>query len=48
MGQTEKTENLIILAKGTIDEKVWQIMEGKNKRMQNLLQLFNEITTEAA
>lgn len=46
MGQKEKTENLIIVAKDTIDERVLEIMEGKNKRMQNLLQLFNVHTKE--
>ena len=44
IGQTEKTENLIIVGKNTIDEKVLEIMEGKNERMQSLLHLFTEIT----
>lgn len=40
IGQTEKTENIIIIAKGTIDEKVNDIMQNKSKRMTNLLDLF--------
>ena len=40
IGQTQKTETIIIVAKGTIDEKVLELMEGKNVRMTNLLSLF--------
>lgn len=40
MGQTEKTENLVIVGKDTIDEGVMEIMGGKNKRMKTLLDLF--------
>jgi SNF2 family DNA or RNA helicase len=40
MGQTAKTETIVILAKGTIEEKVWEMLEGKNARMTNLLDLF--------
>ena len=40
MGQTQKTETITIIAPGTIDERVYEILEGKNKRMQNLLDLF--------
>lgn len=46
LGQTEKTENLIIVGKGTIDEEVLEIMQGKNKRMQSLLHLFTKLTQE--
>lgn len=41
LGQTKKTETIVIVAKGTIDEKAWELMEGKNARMTNLLDLFN-------
>jgi SNF2 family DNA or RNA helicase len=40
MGQTAKTETIVILAKDTIEEKVWEMLEGKNARMTNLLDLF--------
>jgi SNF2 family DNA or RNA helicase len=40
MGQTQKTETITIVAPGTIDERVYEILEGKNARMQNLLDLF--------
>jgi len=40
IGQTQKTETITLVATGTIDEKVVQILEGKNKRMQHLLDLF--------
>ena len=41
LGQTQKTETIIVVAKGTIDEKAWEMMEGKNTRMKNLLDLFD-------
>lgn len=44
IGQTAKTETIVILAKGTIEEKVYELMEGKNKRMTNLLDLFGTLT----
>lgn len=44
IGQTAKTETIVILAKGTIEEKVYELMEGKNKRMTNLLDLFGALT----
>ena len=40
MGQTEKTETIVVIAKGTFDEKVWDNMLSKGKRMTNLLDLF--------
>ena len=40
MGQTHKTETITILAEGTIDERVDKIMQTKNVRMRNLLDLF--------
>lgn len=48
IGQTQKTETIVIVAKGTIEEKVWEILEGKNKRMRNLLDLFGTLNKEEA
>jgi SNF2 family DNA or RNA helicase len=47
IGQTQKTETIIIVAKGTIDEKAYELMEGKNARMTNLLDLFGTLTPTA-
>jgi SNF2 family DNA or RNA helicase len=48
IGQTQKTETIIIVAKGTIDEKAYELMEGKNARMTNLLDLFGTLNPVAA
>lgn len=40
MGQTQKTETITIVAPDTIDTRVYEILQSKNKRMQNLLDLF--------
>lgn len=40
LGQTKKTETLIIVAKDTHDEKAYASMLDKNTRMSNLLDLF--------
>lgn len=40
LGQTQKTETIVLLAKGTIEEKVWEMLQGKNARMTSLLDLF--------
>jgi SNF2 family DNA or RNA helicase len=40
MGQTQKTETITVIAPGTIDERVYEILEGKNARMKTLLDLF--------
>ena len=39
-GQTQRTETIVILAKGTIDEKIYTDNTGKVKRMSALLQEF--------
>lgn len=44
LGQTQKTETIVIVAKGTIDEKAYARMLEKNGRMTNLLDLFGTIT----
>jgi SNF2 family DNA or RNA helicase len=48
LGQTQKTETIIIVAKGTIDEKVYAMMTEKDERMTNLLSLFETLTPVAA
>jgi SNF2 family DNA or RNA helicase len=47
LGQTQKTETIIIVAKGTIDEKVYAMMTEKDERMTNLLSLFETLTPVA-
>jgi len=47
IGQTEKTETIVIVAKGTFDEKVYDNMLGKDARMTNLLDLFTEVPVAA-
>ena len=44
IGQTQKTETIVIVAKGTIEEKVYELMLGKDARMTNLLDLFGTLT----
>ncbi len=39
-GQTDKTEIIVILAEGTIEEKVYQRLLEKDMKMSNLLSLF--------
>lgn len=36
-GQDKLTENIMICARGTVDERVYDVMAGKNKRMENML-----------
>lgn len=43
MGQTQKTENIIITAKDTREEQVLEILQGKAARMNNLLDLFSTL-----
>lgn len=40
MGQKKKTETIVVVAKGTIEEQVYELLLGKNERMRNLLDLF--------
>ena len=44
IGQTKKTETIVIIAKGTIEEKVYDMMLAKDTRMTNLLDLFSTLT----
>lgn len=40
IGQKYKTENIMILAENTREAAVYEILQGKNARMKNLLDLF--------
>jgi len=40
MGQTKKTETILVTAENTIEEKVYKILADKDARMSNLLDLF--------
>lgn len=37
IGQTDRTETIVVVAEGTIDERVWQALEDKNVKMTALL-----------
>lgn len=37
IGQTQKTETIMVIAKNTIDERVWDALQGKNVNLMNLL-----------
>lgn len=43
IGQKEKTEVIMILAKDTIEEGVYDLLMGKNARMKTLLDLFESL-----
>lgn len=43
MGQTQKTENIIVTAENTREEQVYKILADKNARMDNLLDLFSTL-----
>ena len=38
IGQTQKTETIVIVAEGTIDEVVWQALQDKNVKLVELLE----------
>lgn len=48
IGQKNKTETIVVVAPGTLDEKVYERMNEKNGRMSNLLDLFSLSTEEMA
>lgn len=48
LGQTEKTETIVVLAENSIDEHAYAVMQGKAKRMDHLLGLFETLGKEAA
>lgn len=41
-GQKNRTETIVVLAENTIDEHIYSVLETKNKRMSNLLNLLQE------
>ena len=47
IGQTEKTETVVVIAEGTRDERVYEMMTTKGVRMANLLDLFSMNTPVA-
>ena len=42
IGQKEKTETIVVIAEGTIDEKVWEALQGKKVRMEALFAALKE------
>ena len=48
LGQTQKTETIVIVASGTIEQKVYDTMLAKDARMTNLLDLFGSLTPASA
>ena len=47
IGQTQKTEVIVIVAKDTVEEKVYEMLMKKNERMRNLLDLFATLVPAA-
>ena len=39
-GQKHKTENIVVIAEDTIDERAYEACTSKHTRMANLLSLF--------
>lgn len=46
IGQTQKTEVIMVLAKDTIEEKVYTLLQKKDKSMTTLLSLFDVMAKE--
>ena len=42
-GQTQKTETIMVLASGTVEDKVFQSLQEKDARQGNLLDLLKEL-----
>ena len=47
-GQKKKTETLMIAARGTVETKVYEVLDGKMERMDDLLGLFAQLTKAVA
>ena len=45
-GQTQKTETIVVLAPGTVEDKVFQKLQEKNVRQGNMLNLLKELFHE--
>jgi len=43
IGQTQKTETIVVTAEDTVDEKAYEVLLAKGERMGNLLDLFASI-----
>jgi SNF2 family DNA or RNA helicase len=43
-GQTEKTETIVIVAENTLEEQVWEALQNKKVRMDDLLSQLTENT----
>lgn len=44
IGQTEKTETIVVVGKDTLDEEVWATLQGKGTNMTNLLEEMRALT----
>lgn len=44
IGQTQKTETIVVVAQDTIDEKVWAVLQKKEAGMADLLNELKELT----
>ena len=42
-GQTKKTETIVVLAPGTVEEKVYQKLQDKDARQSTMLELLKEL-----
>ena len=42
-GQTQKTETIMVLAPGTVEDKVFQKLQEKDTRQGNMLDLLKEL-----
>lgn len=43
MGQTQKTETIVVCAEDSIDERAFEVLMNKKVRMDNLLELFSTV-----
>lgn len=47
LGQTQKTESIVVLGDTAVEQRVyWDLLQGKNKRMTNFLDLFEAMTND--
>jgi SNF2 family DNA or RNA helicase len=44
IGQTQKTETIVVVAENTIDEQVWEVLNNKEAKMSDLLNEIRELT----
>lgn len=48
LGQTKKTEEIMVIARGTLEEKVYDMLLDKDARMKTLLELFDTLNKDEA